>query len=62
MRRNAVSICNGQRDNWKTTTPLQERRIHKALEGRRCPTDAQVIKILKAKEKEHGKRNSENFR
>ena len=51
-KRNAVSICNGQKDNWNTTTPLQVRAIRKALEGRVCPTKAEVIKMIKAKERE----------
>jgi hypothetical protein len=35
------------RENWKGTTPLQVRRITKALEGRRCPSKKDVVRRMK---------------
>lgn len=35
------------RENWKGTTPLQVRRITKALEGRMCPSKEEVIRRWK---------------
>lgn len=47
-----VIITNGQRDNWKTTTLMQTRTITNVLQGRRCPTEHEVIKNLEKRRKQ----------
>lgn len=42
-KENTVTITNGVRDNWKTTTPMWCRTITKALLGRRAPTTQEWI-------------------
>ena len=56
-KRVTVTITNGKKDNFMTTTPLQERRISKALEGQMCPSEASIIKLIK----EYNKETSRGF-
>lgn len=52
-----VIVTNGKRDNVRTTTPLRDRQIDKALEGRKTPSKEEVIKKLK-KEKRYAEKIS----
>lgn len=49
----SVIVTNGKRDNVRTTTPLRDRQIDKALEGRKTPSKEEIIKKLN-KEKSYG--------
>ena len=53
----SVIVTNGKRDNVRTTTPLRDRQISKALEGKKTPSKEEIIKKLK-KEKSYAEKIS----
>lgn len=40
------------RENRKNATPLQTRRITKALEGKRCPVKSEIIRMLRERKEQ----------
>ena len=40
------------RENRKDATPLQTRRITKALEGKRCPVKSEIIRMLRERKEQ----------